>query len=247
MNLLLMIAAQSGILILALLLVRKLFMGRINPVLQYSLWGLVALRLFIPVNIKSIFSVFNLAPNIDAHVAPVIYNAVSGEAAGNVPASTVGIAEAINSADPVSDSISTSQIISAVLTAIWIAGMAAVLIYTLIVNIRFCIHIRKNGRKEDGYVVCPGIASPCIAGVFRPVIVLTEGAAADKAMREYSVLHERTHLSHKDNLWALFRTLACVIYWFDPLVWIAASVCRRDQEMACDYSVVKTIGEEKRI
>ena len=53
------IVVQSSVLILALMLLRRLFMGKISPLLQYALWGIVALRLFIPVRIESVLSLFN--------------------------------------------------------------------------------------------------------------------------------------------------------------------------------------------
>lgn len=252
MNDFLMIVLQSSMLILALLLIRKLFMGKINPLIQYSLWGVAALRLFTPVRIESAWSLFNIAKFTSAEriAAPMEYDApnstvVSQNTAAAPP--TQSIIESINASDPVVNSISTPEIIETVLLWVWVAGMVAVLAYTIVVNTRFCLHIHRNGRQEAGYIVCDSIASPCLVGLFRPKIILTEKAAADAKAREYALLHEQTHIKHGDNLWALLRALACVIYWFNPLVWIAASACRTDQEIACDHSVIKQIGEDNRI
>lgn len=249
MNDFLMIIIQSSILILALLLVRKLFMGKINPILQYSLWGIVALRLFVPINIESAFSIFNtIKPQtIEKAVAPAIFRAVQSGTVQNIPTAPSApietISNAINSADPVTNSISTTQVLIAILFAVWIVGMAVMLIYTLIVNLKFYSYVKKNGLKQNGYTICPNITSPCLMG---RMIVLNNKAADNERAKEYALLHEQTHLKHLDNVWAAFRTLACIIYWFNPLVWIAAAVCRKDQELACDYAVIKQIGEENR-
>ena len=45
-----------------------------------------------------------------------------------------------------------------------------------------------------------------------------------------------------DNGWALVRALCLVVWWFDPLVWLAAALSRRDGELACDEAVLKTLG-----
>jgi len=53
----------SSVLITAVLLIRYLTKGRLNPILQYALWLPVALRLVIPVSLwNSSFSVLNLFP-----------------------------------------------------------------------------------------------------------------------------------------------------------------------------------------
>ena len=36
-------------------------------------------------------------------------------------------------------------------------------------------------------------------------------------------------------------------YWFDPLVWVAAVVSRRDCELACDEGALQRLGEAERI
>ena len=41
--------------------------------------------------------------------------------------------------------------------------------------------------------------------------------------------------------------MCLAVYWFDPLVWIAAVVSRRDCELACDEGALKRLGETERI
>lgn len=36
-----------------------------------------------------------------------------------------------------------------------------------------------------------------------------------------------------------------VLYWFNPLVWTAAIISKRDCELACDYKVLKQLGKEE--
>lgn len=58
--------------------------------------------------------------------------------------------------------------------------------------------------------------------------------------------HELTHYTHGDSLWNLIRALCLTVYWFNPLVWAAASLSRRDCELACDEGVIARLGEENR-
>ena len=64
---------------------------------------------------------------------------------------------------------------------------------------------------------------------------------------ELIVRHELTHLRHLDFLWAFCRTAAVVVYWWNPLVWLAAIFSKRDAELACDETVAAGLAPEQRI
>ena len=62
------ILLTSSVLILALLLLRRLFQTKISRRFQYALWGLVLLRLLIPVNLPAI------SKNVLTAAEPVMQN-----------------------------------------------------------------------------------------------------------------------------------------------------------------------------
>lgn len=64
---------------------------------------------------------------------------------------------------------------------------------------------------------------------------------------ELIVRHELTHLRHLDFLWSFCRTLAVIVYWWNPLVWLAAIISKRDAELACDEAVAAGLQPEQRI
>jgi len=70
------IIITSSVLILCILAIRKFFMNRINPVLQYSLWLLVLIRLMLPFSFPSPVSIMNAVPeysrNISMTDAPIM-------------------------------------------------------------------------------------------------------------------------------------------------------------------------------
>ncbi len=55
-----------------------------------------------------------------------------------------------------------------------------------------------------------------------------------------------THYRHLDHIWTLVRSLCLVLYWFHPLVWVAARLSMEDSELACDEGTFIRLGEEKR-
>lgn len=69
------ILLTSSVLILALLLLRLLFRKTISRQVQYALWGLVALRLLVPVSLPAMeHNVLTAAEPVTARItAPALY------------------------------------------------------------------------------------------------------------------------------------------------------------------------------
>jgi beta-lactamase regulating signal transducer with metallopeptidase domain len=70
--------------------------------------------------------------------------------------------------------------------------------------------------------------------------------AADGEALAHVLAHEETHYHHKDHIWSLLRCICLVVHWYNPLVWLAAALSRRDSELACDEGAIRRLGEEQR-
>jgi beta-lactamase regulating signal transducer with metallopeptidase domain len=80
---------------------------------------------------------------------------------------------------------------------------------------------------------------PFTTGLFRPMIVLPIGATGWHPGRLRTVLlHELAHVRRHDCRTQALAQLACALYWFNPLIWIAARNLRRTREAACDDHVL---------
>ncbi len=91
------------------------------------------------------------------------------------------------------------------------------------------------------------LPSPCLFGVFRPAIYITPDVSGDKTRLCHVLAHELTHSRHGDHIWSALRGLCLAIHWYNPLVWLAGTLSRRDAELACDESAIKSIGEANRM
>ena len=283
----------SSVLILALLALRGIFRKSLSRRVQYALWGLVALRLLVPVNLPAAqHSVLTAAEPVRTAItermetphtirprqtAPSAPETVTPAPGGETtPGTTPGIdhgADPVTTpatpvtpvtepdADPVTPVTPTETKNTAAirfttaqaLTALWLIGAAGMALWFLVANLRFARFLRRN-RKPLVRPDCPlpvyeveGIPSPCLAGLFRPAVYLTPAVAGDQRRLRHVLAHELTHARHLDPHWSLVRCLCLTVYWFDPLVWIAAQVSRSDCELACDEGALRRLGEGERI
>ncbi len=267
------ILLTSSVLILALLLLRLLFRKTISRQVQYALWGLVALRLLVPVSLPAMeHNVLTAAEPVTARItAPALYVTPYRETIVSAPPgvfqtpapyqsfrvdtatedSTVTFTDGKN----VTHSIEyKNQIpLTPVLKAVWHAGMYAMAAWFLLANLRFMLRLRRS-RKPYPVENCPypvyltaELPSPCLFGLFRPAVYLTPASVESPETLRHVLAHETTHARHGDPIWSLLRCVCLAVYWFDPLVWAAAIVSRRDCELACDEGALKRLGEDERI
>ncbi|MEZ5292023.1 MAG: HEAT repeat domain-containing protein [Vicinamibacterales bacterium] len=83
-------------------------------------------------------------------------------------------------------------------------------------------------------------ATPMTFGILHPVVLLP--ADADdwpEDRRRIVMLHELAHVHRLDSLTQCLTQLACAVYWFNPLVWMAARRLRAEAERACDDWVLR--------
>jgi hypothetical protein len=88
------------------------------------------------------------------------------------------------------------------------------------------------------------VATPIVIGILRPVVILPERATQWSDSDLDAVLtHEMAHIERGDLALALVAQVACVVYWCNPLVWMAAARLAREAERACDDRVVNSGAE----
>lgn len=82
--------------------------------------------------------------------------------------------------------------------------------------------------------------SPLTVGLVAPRILLPPVAVCwSPAERRAVLIHELAHVRRHDLRIQLMTQAACALYWFNPLVWVAARALRRERERACDDEVLR--------
>lgn len=264
------ILLTSSVLILALLALRQLFRRTVSRRMQYALWLSVLVRLLVPMNVGTLaHNVLSAAAPVQTVVeerldTPVLYvqdgterrpaQLLPGKESQGEPLSPPSDAAQSAPADEYSIVTPTYRTVtlSEALTYVWYAGMAGVGAWFLFTNLRFARALRKartpyrvEGCRYPVYLVS-ALPSPCLFGVLRPAVYLNEKALQSPDALRFVLAHEQTHARHLDPLWSLLRGVCLTVYWFDPLVWLAAVLSREDCELACDEGTLRALGADER-
>lgn len=84
-----------------------------------------------------------------------------------------------------------------------------------------------------------GMAVPFTWRSLHPVVVLpAEARNWPQSHLELVLAHELAHVRRYDNLTQMLAQAAVAVFWFHPLVWMAASQMRQERERACDDLVL---------
>jgi beta-lactamase regulating signal transducer with metallopeptidase domain len=139
-----------------------------------------------------------------------------------------------------------------VVVYLWLCGILVSGTIFLIANVRLSRKL-KQSRKQVGTPDCSlpvytaeGLPSPCLYGLWKPSIYLTAESLASEQRLALVITHELTHYRHGDHIWSFVRAFCVCVHWFNPLVWLAAILSRRDSEIACDEGTLRRLGDESR-
>lgn len=245
----------ASLLIAAVLLLRAVFGKRISARLRYALWALALVRLLVP-------GQFYTAP---VETPQVLLEARLEQALPGIPAGAppnqgpgdgapVQILPASGGAGTAPDAPVAKSIHPLVFLGwAWLTGSAVVAAAFIASNVRFARRLRRVREPLDVGNGCPlrvyqaaGLPSPCLFGVLRPAVYVTPEAAENPIMLRHVLAHEATHFRHGDHVWPLLRCAALAVHWWNPLVWLAAVLSRRDAELACDEGTLKVLGDNER-
>ena len=233
LNILNMSIAASW-LILAVVLLRFV-LKKAPKWIAVLLWGIVALRLAVPFSFESALSLIPSAETFNAHNIQYETPAISSgiPAVNNAVNPVLGETFAPNSVG----SINPLYIWTLVVSAIWLVGIAAMLLYAVISYVRVRRSVAERAPYKGNIFLCDHVKSPFILGLIRPKIYLPSNM--DATSMEPVIAHEKAHLTRRDHWWKPLGFLILTVHWFNPLCWIAYVLLCRDIELSCDEKVIR--------
>lgn len=213
-------------------------------VFSYALWAVVLFKLLCPFTIETALSLFPVkakpvpqniiysqTPSIDSGIH-FVDNSINRAITNTVP-----------TANPAA-SVNPMQFIMFVLSCIWLAGMAMLLLYAIVsyfrlkYRLRVAIPVHKNIYKTDR------IKTAFVLGFMCPKIYMPSGLSEQEM--DYILKHEQTHIRRRDYLIKPLAFIAVCVHWFNPLIWFSYYLAMRDMELSCDESVLKHYGSDIR-
>lgn len=227
-------AFLSSVLILAVIFVRALI-KKAPKWITCALWIAVAVRLIVPFQMESVFS---LLPSSDPIPSDIVYQEVPQITSGAEIVDQVinPVLEDHFTADP-TVSVNPMQVAVFVAARLWLLGVIALCFYMGISYFMLRRKVAASQKRSANVYVCDEISSPFILGILRPRIYLPSGLEADTM--ECVLAHEKAHLKRRDHIWKPLGFCILTIYWFHLLCWIAYILLCKDIELACDEKVTK--------
>ncbi len=257
------VGIMAGWIVLAVLLLR-LCLKKAPRWITCLLWGLVALRLILPVSLESALSLIPSEQTVPSDITtmetPSIHTGVTvidrplNEMLQTV-VPTPPAQPSLPSTDPAPSTPPSGQenqsqtahaLIETAVTVgawVWLAGVVGMVLYGLFSiwqvrrRVLDAVHLRENIWQSDR------IATPFILGVFRPRIYLPYQLGENTV--EQVLFHERAHLHRRDHWIKPFSFFLLSVYWFNPLLWVAYILLCRDIEVACDQRVLLQLPEQE--
>ena len=264
---------SSAVLAALLIGAHYLLRGKISARLQYTLWLVLLVRLLLPLSVgKTAVSVANLLPEAEptavmqtepAAAPPAQASSTPEPSAPAAPVQTptqpvqrptpTPAQAETGSAEPEKSAQKPALSVRKIFMLVWASGAALLGLWFLFCNLRYGRQLRagvlraiapKEGRPAVR--LTRTALSPCLFGLFPPVIYVTMDCAQDEQLLHHCAEHEYTHYLHRDHIWAVLRGVCLALHWFNPLVWWAAALSRTDAELFCDEDTVRRLGEDAR-
>lgn len=136
----------------------------------------------------------------------------------------------------------------------WLVGLAVVLAAAVVVQRRYRGRLRGAVSMADALASRPVLRAasanvgPALVGAWRSCIVLPADFHERYDANEQALIlaHESAHAQRGDGWWCLFAQMLAALFWFHPLAWWALAALRHDQELACDATVLRKHGAQRR-
>jgi len=254
-------ASLDGAMLVALVWAATRMLPRLTPVARTTLWWLAAAKfvvglLWLPPVIVPILPaehVSTTVANTAAHEAPEQRDPVAATRTTGVPLSVAVTPESPGSLLDWPLIMVGGWTFGVLLTA-WVglrrwlhtrrvlarAAVAPRDIETLAVEVAGCLGLRRVPSVR----VSDDVQTPLVAGLIRPVVLLPGGRFANmsSALQRMALCHEMAHVKRGDLWLGCVPALAERLFFFHPLVRLAAREYVFWRESACDAAVLRTLG-----
>ena len=216
--------AAAVSLFLPLLFLRVVISGLPKKYMVW-LWRLYFLRIVCPIQISSMFSI---VPAWNRS-----YHRFLADVGLDIDAQHGGLLRSLRDVWQANIQVTSLYRIMA------IGYFAGVLLLVVLLEIRagkVRSAIRMREKRLEGTLYQSAVELPVMTGLFVNRVFLPETMNVQEA--KYTLAHMECRRARRSNLWNAFYVAALLLHWYDPCVWAAVFLVRRDEQMACDECAV---------
>lgn len=243
--------AWTGVLIAAVLVLRRPVSRQFGPQAAYALWALPLLRLVLPPVTLPAWMAPAAAPE------PVQAAPLSAAPPADPPMLQAAAEPAALAVPPAADPPAGFDLVAMLadwplaetLLLVWLGGAGVFLWRRFAAYFALRAALLAEGREVGRIagrlgtvrlVETPATPSPLAMGVLDRVIALPPGFLAlhDRTGRDLALAHELAHHRGGDLLVNILVQPLFALHWFNPLARYGWLALRRDQEAACDARVM---------
>lgn len=223
-------------------LLARVVMRRAPKWTHVLLWGLVGIRLILPIRLESIWSLIPSAQTI----SPTLMTDPTPTVQTGFPTLNHTINPALSQAVAATPDATPNllEICLPTLALLWALGIVVGLGYAAVGYLHLRRRLSTAVELENHIFQSPAAHVPFVLGLVHPNIYLP--LSMDPDTLSHVIAHEQAHLKRRDHWWKVLGFLLLCIHWFNPLVWVAYGAFCRDIELACDEAVVKHLDHQAR-
>ena len=127
---------------------------------------------------------------------------------------------------------------------VWLLGATVMFAACAVSYWKLKRRVQESYLIENGCFECPGLDTAFVLGFFPARIYLPMGL--NDREKKFIFDHENTHIARGDHWFKALGYLVLAMHWFNPLVWLGYSLLCRDMELACDEHVIRNMNLDQR-
>jgi len=265
---------MASILAVLILLVKYALTNKLDARWQYAIWMVLIIRLLIPYDIQSPWSIYSLIPNnsvispiIDQIRIPNIKAQIGNNSEKGIQVTKDQSIINQQSSNKAKEPIAYDLSIGWILATLWLVGAFSLATLTLVTNLRFYLLVRREPAVTDArmsklmqectnkmgirrnlpIIITNRIDAPCLYGIVSPKLLLPKALVNrlnDENIR-HIFIHELSHYKRNDILINWLAVAAQIVHWFNPLIWYSFAIMREDCELACDADTLCSLMPEE--
>jgi len=216
--------AAAVSLFLPLLFLRVVISGLPKKYMVW-LWRLYFLRIVCPIQISSMFSI---VPPWNRS-----YHRFLADVGLDIDAQHGGLLRSLRDVWQANIQVTSLYRIMAIG---YFAGMLLLVVLLVIRAGKVRSAIRMREKRLEGTLYQSAVELPVMTGLFVNRVFLPETMNVQEA--KSTLAHMECRRARRSNLWNAFYVTALLLHWYDPCVWAAVFLVRRDEQMACDECAV---------